>query len=185
MAGEIFRKTESGLAALRSHGALEPRWRTLMVLVNGERTVEDLSTQLGTDPRPALLQLRELGLIELIRRVVGPAPAAPRPVAPPPTAAARPSSPAAPLPQPAPPPAAQAPVPPANEAALLRARQVQALDMLHGYFGPGADDLAAPLLQARSLAAFREALGPLQEKLAVYQGKKRAAELIRPLIADA
>ncbi|MFO1338553.1 MAG: hypothetical protein U1F53_10000 [Burkholderiaceae bacterium] len=166
MAGEIFRKTEAGLAALRQHGALEPRWRTLMVLVNGERTVEVLRQQLGQDPRPALLQLREQGLVELARRVVPPPVAAPAP---------RP-----PAPAPAPAPAA----PPADEARQLRARQSQALDLLQRNFGPGADELAEPLLRARSLAAFGDALAPLQEKLAVYQGKKRAAELIRSLMFD-
>ncbi len=185
MAGEIFRKTEAGLAALRSHGALEPRWRTLMILVNGERTVEALRQQLGQDPRPALLQLREQGLVELARREALPPAAAPSPRVPAPAPAPSPvRPPAAPAAPPVPAPSAAPAAATADEAPLLRARQTQALNLLMRNFGPGGEDMAEPLMQARSLAEFRAALTPLLEKLAVYQGKKRAAELIRSLLPD-
>ena len=167
MAREVFRKTEAGTQALRERASLEPRLRTMLILVNGKLSIDELQTQLGTDPRDTLRLLLARGLIERLPPPVAkvdvplPAEAAPAPVAPPPPPAAPPD---------------------AQQTQQLRELQTQALEMLRTYFGPWGDELAEPVLTTRTLAAYREALGPLQEKLAVYQGKKRAAELIAGIL---
>ena len=161
MAREVFRKTEAGTQALRERASLEPRLRTMLILVNGKLSIDELQAQLGTDPRDTLRLLLARGLIERL---------------PPP-----------PLKVDVPLPAEAAPAPPplppdAQQAQQLRELQTQALEMLRTYFGPWGDELAEPVLSTRTLATYREALGPLQEKLAVYQGKKRAAELIAGIL---
>lgn len=170
MAREVFRKTETGAAALRERASLEPRLRTMLILVNGKLSIEELQAQLGTDPRDTLRLLLARGLIERlplpVAKVDVPLPAEPPAAAPPP-------------PAPAPPPdAPQGP----QQAQQLRELQTRALEMLRTYFGPWGDELAEPVLSTRTLEAYRQALGPLQERLAVYQGKKRAVELIAGIL---
>lgn len=169
MAREIFRKTEAGALALRDRAALEPRLRTMLILVNGKLSIEELQAQLGTDPRDTLRLLLARGLIERL----------PLPVAKVDVPLPAPAAPADPTPTQ---PLAPAPPPDAQQAQQLRELQTRALEMLRTYFGPWGDELAEPMLATRTLAAYRQALGPLQERLAVYQGRKRAAELIAGIL---
>jgi hypothetical protein len=169
MARELFRKTEAGLAALKDRAALEPRLRTMLILINGRFTVEELQAQLGVDPIDTLRVLVARGLIE---RVPGPKPAGESPPPPPP--------PVAPTPATAPAPA-DASAAPSAALQALRAAQLRALDLLERYFGPGGREMAMPLLQAKDAAGFNAALASAQERLAIYQGKKRAAEVVNSL----
>lgn len=166
MAREVFRKTEAGTQALRERASLEPRLRTMLILVNGKLSIDELQAQLGTDPRDTLRLLLARGLIERL-------PPPPLKVDVPLPAEAAPAPPAAPLPR---------ALPDATSVPQLRELQTRTLEMLRTYFGPWGDELAEPVLSTRTLATYREALGPLQEKLAVYQGKKRAAELIAGIL---
>ncbi len=64
----VFRKTQSGQEEIqqRRHG-LNPRQRRVLILIDGQRTVEQLREVVTTDDLTHLLaELEELGLIELV-----------------------------------------------------------------------------------------------------------------------
>ncbi len=71
----VFRKTQKGHAEFDSSArALPPKLRTVLVLVDGKRSVRDLRTMLPLATPQALADLRTLGLIEVVQ------PASPRPL---------------------------------------------------------------------------------------------------------
>lgn len=90
----IYRKTAAGAEEVRLRQAgLDPRTRSLLILVNGELAASVLAQRLGDDTRVRLTRLQALGLIETPPAVVaavdsahvGSDPPAMRPSAPAPT----------------------------------------------------------------------------------------------------
>lgn len=71
---------------------------------------------------------------------------------------------------------------PGNEPALdLPAAQARALALLESLFGPGGGNHGEALRRARDAQAFEQALQGVQEALSVYQGRRRAALLLRQI----
>lgn len=166
MQREIFRKTDAGHAEVRTRAlGLDARTRGLLILANGELTVEQLGQRVGFDPLRTLVALLEQGLLE----AVAPAPRA-RPAA----AAAAPAAPPRPTPAAAPaPPAAPNPLLPDD----LPAARTRALTALMPHYGPDALRMAEPLRSAVTPQEFARALATLRETMAVHMGKRMAEQL--------
>lgn len=160
MGGEVFRKTAAGLAEVRGRAlGLDMRTRGLLILANGELSVEQLAQHVGFDPQRTLMALLGAGLIE-------PVPAASRP-RPAPAAEARPAP-------PAPPPAPQRhPLEPED----LAAARTRALTLLSPHYGPDAVRMAEPLRGAVTPAEFARALATLRDTMSVHMGRKLAEKL--------
>lgn len=176
MQRETFRKTVAGHAELRDRArGLDARTRTLLILANGELSVEELGARVGFQPLPVLLALAADGLLEPVTL---------------PSRAKTPVRPAPPPPPPAPssPPAA-APTPDASLQALLpadlAAARTRALTALTPHYGPDALRMAAPLRTAPTPQEFAAALSTLRETLAVHMGRKRAEQLVRQIVQGA
>lgn len=177
MDATIFRKTEAGRAALAARDpALDPRTRTVLILVNGELDRGALGERLGGTPDAALQRLLALGLVE-------PAPArTPRPL---PRATTATPADASTAPAPAPTPAP--PVTPglaADRTAWRDAAHRRALHELGPWYGPDAAAMAAPLHAALDEAALQRALRRLGESLSVIMGTPRAQALLARIRGD-
>jgi hypothetical protein len=166
MQRDIFRKTDAGHAEIRSRAlGLDARTRGLLILVNGELTVGELTARVGFDPAEMLVRFVGAGLVE---RVASGAPKL-RPAPAPVPAEARHA--------PAPP--AAAPAPPeflTNDAAAAWRR---ALVELAPHYGPDAELVAAPLRSAKTPEQFAAALAEVRDKLSVFLGRKGADQMAR------
>lgn len=151
----LLQKTERGRQMLQSHSpALDARSRQLLVLCNGRLPTTALRALFGTSTDDLLQGLRGQGLIAPVEPEAAPAPAAP------------------------PPPDPQAEREPALDLPAARAR---ALALLESLFGPGGGSHGEAVSRARDAQAFEQALQGVQEALSVYQGRKRAALLLRQI----
>lgn len=160
----VFRKTAAGLAEVRQRAlGLDARTRGVLILANGELSVEQLAQHVGFDPLRTLMSLLGAGLLEPVASAprVRPAVAAPESLAAPEPAAPRAPHPLAP--------------------ADLDAARTRALAALVPHYGPDAVRLAAPLRAASSADGFALALAELQDTLAVHMGRKLAAQLARQI----
>lgn len=177
MDGTIFRKTEAGRAALAARDpALDPRTRTVLILVNGELGLGALGERLGGPPAAELQRLLRLGLVE-------PAPGRPpRPTPRPGTQATErraeassgsPGSPATPP-----------PLSPERQAWRDAAHR-RALRELGPWYGPDATGMAAPLRAAGDEATLHRALQRLGESLSVIMGTPRAQALMARIRGEA
>ena len=152
----IYRKTAKGVLEIETRALkLAPRFRNLLILVDGRRSDDELAGLVTGTGEQALQALAEAGLIEAIgmtARIDPPEPA--RTAAP---------APAAPRPAPAPP-------PPGFEA-----RRQEAVRTLLHLVGPMGEPLALKLERARSQDEFK----PLLETAAqiVINTRGRAAAL--------
>lgn len=156
MVSPTYRKTPAGVSAIRERLAgLDARARTLLILCNGLLGEQALAAQMKQPVHALLAQLCQQGLLE----AVSPPRALPT--------VARPAPAAAPAPTPAPQPLEQHPA--------LMQRAWRALEPL---FGPGTEDRLQALQQARTPAQVRRALDDLRDALAIYRGRRNAAELI-------
>ena len=163
MAREVFRKTAAGVAEVRSRAlGLDARTRGLLILANGELTVEQLGQQVGFDPLRTITALVGAGLLELV-----PGAARPRPPVPPvPTS---PPVPARALAAPA--------APHLLEPAELGAARTRTLVTLTPHYGPDALRMAEPLRSAATPAEFARALVALRETMTVHMGRQLAERL--------
>jgi len=164
MQRDVFRKTDAGHAEIRSRAlGFDARTRGLLILVNGELTVDELAARVGFDPAQALVRFLGAGLIERV-------------------ASAAPKLRPAPAPAPAKPPAA-APAAPAPPAELMpsdaAAAWRRALVELSPHYGPDAELVAAPLRSAATPQQFAAALAEVRDRLSVFLGRKGAEELAR------
>jgi type IV secretory pathway VirB10-like protein len=165
MSNLVFRKTENGKAEISQRRAgLAAATRQLLILVNGVDNVQTLQTKGLGDVRSHLDTLLAMQMIEPVPSVKAVAPPAANPVAPPPVA------------PPAPPP----PPLPEDQQRLL-ALQRRAYQTLQPHFGPDTPIVAQAMLAARSLVEFRDALGGIEAKLAIYMGRKQAAREVDAL----
>ncbi len=158
----VYRKSSAGQEALaRRDPALTLRLRSLLILVDGKRTVEELArlSAAQTEIDSLMTQLLDLGMAEPVTATAG-ASAAPAPALAP--VAAAPAGPAAAAVPGAP---AAAPAPAAPPLPLEEARRV-AVRRLSDLLGPTADDMCMRIEAARTpqefLAAVKRAEGTLR-----------------------
>ena len=176
MSSQVFRKTESGKAEIaRRQAELSPATRTVLIMVNGNDSVNVLAARGLPQLQGHLETLLALGLIE-------PVVARSAPVAPPPPAVTLPAV-----------------APPANDAERavsapgsvsahagpagpgLDTLRRKALVHLGNHFGPDTPLVAQALLGARSVTEFNAALDGIESKLAIYLGRKQAARELQAL----
>lgn len=155
MAGEVFRKTAAGLAEVRARAlGLDTRTRGLLILANGELTMQQLAERVGFDPQRSVMALIGAGLLEQVAAASKPRPAA----ASPPPAPTRPQ---------------RHPLEPSD----LAAARTRALTVLSPHYGPDAVRMAEPLRSAVTPGEFARALDTLRETMSVHMGRKLAAQL--------
>lgn len=166
MSREIFRKTAAGHAEVRNRAlGLDARTRGLLILANGELTVEQLAQRVGFDPVRTIMALVGAGLLEQVAmamRVRAAAAADSEPAAP---EAAAPAEPAAPAP------------PHPLEPDDLAAARTRALTLLMPHYGPDALRMAEPLRSAVTPGEFARALEELRETMKIHMGRKMAERL--------
>lgn len=93
----VYAKTELGRQALSSrHAGLGPRLRSLLIMVDGQRSVAAFDELLGTPAAPLLAQLAEQGWVSADAGSHSEAPPEPAPAAPVPVPASVPGEAAAP-----------------------------------------------------------------------------------------
>ncbi len=180
----IYHKSAKGAEALASRGiALSPKLRSMLILCNGKRRVDEL-LRLGEglrEPEWLLEQLEFDGYIEPGPMREGP-PSTPAPLftpsSPAPLAAAPPAGPpeaftgetfvvSSPAPL-----GGSAPVVPLTQAQEFAVRRL--LDLL----GPAADDLCGTIEAARTAPEFRAALGQTERILRTFVGPELAAQFV-------
>jgi hypothetical protein len=150
----IFRKTAKGTQELQTRAfKLQPRLRSALVLVDGQRSAAALQQMFGDQCNEFLQALLDGGFIE--------AAGVARP------AAARPAAPAAAAPAPAPAPAAA----PARPVAAFETSRREAIRDLIGRLGPMAEALALKMERARNV----DELQPLLDTAAQIIGNVRGA----------
>lgn len=158
-----FQKSAKGLQALAARDpALTPKLRSLLIMVDGKRTSEDLAkvaAALG-DPRQMLAQLMDLGFIE------GSMPSA----SPPASAAATP-------------PQAAAPVASAHPTVPLKEAQRFAVRKLTDLLGPTGESLCLRIESARTPAEFNQALHRAEQVLKDFGGQRMADSFARDMEA--
>lgn len=148
----VYRKTARGAAALATRsGALAPRARMALILVNGHDSLALLAGKLGADAVALVEMLFDGGLVEEVVPEAAPAPPAPPP----------------------------APAVPADER--LAALKRKAIVRLTPHFGPDVDVVCRPLLAAATNEAYGAALAAIESKLAIYLGRKGAGSLLADL----
>lgn len=192
MTAPLYRKTDAGRTEVRERRAgLDSRSRSLLILCNGQLDEAALEDQLSGPVTGLLQDLVARGLLE-------PAPTAAKP-APQPSIAAPPPRPprtaapkatllrmAAPLRQRvAPKPATATPAPVASPTTAVGVPETlpdivrRGWQSLEPLFGPGTAERMAPIQRAGHAADLRQALDELRDTLAIYRGRKAAAELVR------
>ena len=178
MSSGVFQKTESGKAEIaRRQAGLSPATRTVLIMVNGNDSVNVLAARGLPQLQGHLDTLLALGLIEPV--VARAAPVAPP--LPPPAVTQSPVVPPvieAPLTAPAP---ASVPAQAATAGPGLDALRRQAMAYLGNHFGPDTPLVAQALLGARSVAEFNAALDGIESQLAIYLGRKQAARELQAL----
>ncbi|MGM9427421.1 hypothetical protein [Hydrogenophaga sp. MI9] len=170
MASPVYRKTTTGKEEISARRAgLSPTTRRVLIMVNGNDSVNTLAAQGVPDIVSHIDTLLALRLIEGVEAAAAPEPrpavGAPAPVVAPPP--------------PAPPPAPAAP--PSEEDRRLLAAQRLAMQRLVQHFGPDTVTVAQSLLAARSIAQYLAALDGIQAKLAIYMGRKQAEREVQEL----
>lgn len=143
----IFRKTAKGAAEIetRAH-RLAPRMRSLLILVDGRRDVDDLKSLIAQQAEETLKALADQGFIEAVGETVKATGAAPPAAQPAPIVAARTT---------------------ADFEALRRA----AVRAMNDSLGPSGESLALRMEKARTL----EELQPLLSMAAKLIGAARGA----------
>lgn len=153
-----YRKTAKGSEAMAHRDrALQPRLRSLLILVDGKRTADELSRMAPTSFEECMDQLLQLGLVEPAE---APSPTAPQP-------------------------AASAPAPVAAEAAagtvtLAEAQRI-AVRRLSDLLGPVSDDICMLIERTRSAAEFMGALHKAEQLVDSNLGSARAQEFAQEM----
>lgn len=158
-ADPVYAKTESGRAELLGRtGTLRGRLRAALIVVNGQAPVSALQQVIGGDAATLLAELCALGHIEIVD------------VATRERADAQASA-----------PDSVAEAGGASAGPLLDVRRADAIRRLVPHFGPDVGVVARPLLQAADATAFDRALEGIEQKLALYLGRREAARTLAGL----
>jgi len=164
----VYRKTAAGQEALAHRDpSLNLRLRSVLILVDGKRSMEELARlSAGGDVEGLLSQLASQGLVEPVGAAPAPSPApADSPATP--TAASTASAPAA---------AAAAP-----RAMTLQEAQRAAVRCLTDLLGPGAEDLCLRIEAARTPHDFLALTRRAETTLRNVGGPQMAATFLRSL----
>ncbi len=170
----IYRKTAKGHSEIetRAH-RLSPRLRSVLIMIDGRRSDEDVRKLIPQYGDETLRLLDEQGFIEIIG-ITQDLPAA-RPMNG--AAAARPMNGAsAPLPPPAAAPAAPPPAAPAISPREFEATRAQAVRLFTDMVGPMAEALAIKMERARSPDELRTLVQTAQRIIGNARGGQAAAE---------
>lgn len=156
----IYRKTAKGQHELDTRALkLAPRFRSVLILVDGRRTDEDLQRVMPQADTVALEALAAGGFIEAIAVTQEPRPALARPPAPPPAAA------------------------PAS-GDVWRQRRAVAVRTLTDLVGPLAEPFAMRMENAASEADFRAAVESAARVLADMRGRQAALDYVQRFTAQ-
>jgi len=162
----IYRKTAKGQTEIETRALkLAPRFRSLLILVDGRRSDLELAALMPQAGTEALQALAEGGFIEAIGLTADtPVPGASRPVA-----------------APAAPPAAP---PPAATGMPFEQRRREAVRALIDQIGPMAEALALRMERARDFDELKPLLATAAQVLANTRGRAVAAEFSRRFETD-
>lgn len=173
----VFRKSPAGRDELKARsGLIDAAARALLILINGQDSLQEVQRKLGRDVAPPLQALVDKGLVEAV------------PLAAPVSSPVSPQF-AATAPQPLQQQQQFAPAPPAS-AATTEAEQFAAWAAatrreirirLAPHFGADLMIVLEPLMKADTPKAVRAAIDALENKLALYMGRKAAAQLFADL----
>lgn len=162
--GTVYQKSGKGSQALATRDpALTPKLRSMLILVDGKRTVEELAklaAMLG-DPEELLAQLVQLEMVQ-------PCASAPAPLAA--------SSAPAPLA------ASSAPAPLAGAVTLPEAQRF-AVRRLTDLLGPTAEELCLRIEHTRNAVDFAAAIKKAEAVLRDFKGAEAAATFAREMLA--
>lgn len=180
MPAAVYRKTPAGKEEISKRKAgLSPAERQVLIVVNGNESLTALAGLGLTDLEQHLFRLLNLGLIEQIAgaplKAAMSALAAGVSRSSAPTAAPASASVVAPAPAPA--------FKIENETEIVRALQRQAGKKLVYHFGPDTATIAQKMLLAETLVEFNQSLDEIESKLAIYLGRRKAADEIAELKA--
>jgi hypothetical protein len=149
-----YHKSAKGSEAIATRtAAMTPKMRSMLILVDGKRSFDELAKLGGMlgDPEQTLSQLLELGFIEPVAGVAAPAPAPARPAS-------------------APAPASAHPTVPLADAKRYAVRRLT--DLL----GPGAEDLCIRIEGTKNAADFLAALQKAENVVREFSGQQAAAQ---------
>lgn len=150
-----YRKTPKGVDEVQTRAhRLPPRARGALILVDGQRTDEELARLIPVQAAETLAALAEAGFIEVIGATPAPAASATPPTAPPP--ARQPD---------------------------FKLVQREAVRRLVELVGPSADDLAIRMEGARSMDQLRPLLVHARSLISNVRGAQPAADYIAALSA--
>lgn len=160
----IYQKSAKGTQALATRdAALTPKLRSMLILVDGKRSVEELAkmaTMLG-DPEQLLAQLQQLEMVAPSATASAPAPlaasSAPAPLA-----------------------GSSAPAPLAAAVTLQEAQRF-AVRRLTDLLGPTAEELCLRIEHTRSAADFAVAIKKAEAILRDFSGADAAAAFAREM----
>lgn len=166
----IYRKTAKGQSEIETRALkLAPRFRSLLILVDGRRSDRELTALMPQAGDEALAALAQAGLIEAIGLTADtPVPPAPRVATPP-----------APPPSPAPASAAAHSPADARTDMPFEQRRRESVRMLIDYVGPMAEALAMRMERARSIDELTPLLATAAQVLANTRGRAVATEFSR------
>lgn len=154
----IYRKTAKGHAEIETRALrLPPRLRGALIVVDGQRTVEDLAKLIPGDAVQTLEQLLADGFIEVFAVL------ADRPPAPPPPATAVPRK-------------------PAPAASPLDNRKREAVRYLNDRLGPSAETLAIKIERAASTDELQPLLTQAAQVLRNFGGAAAADPFVERFI---
>jgi len=164
--GTVYQKSGKGTQALASRdAALTPKLRSMLILVDGKRTVEELAklaAMLG-DPEQLLAQLAQLEMVQPCASASAPAPlaasSAPAPLA-----------------------ASSAPAPLAGAVTLPEAQRF-AVRRLTDLLGPTAEELCLRIEHTRNAVDFAAAIKKAEAMLRDFKGAEAAATFAREMLA--
>lgn len=159
----IYRKTAKGQAEIetRAH-RLAPRLRGALIMVDGQRSVDDLMKLVAGDADAALQQLLIDGFIDVFAVL-----------------ADRPAAAAAPAPAPAPAPAAP------KAGASLDSIKRDAVRYLNDKLGPAAESVAIKIERAKSMTELQPLLSQAAQLLQNFNGASAAEPFIARFIRTA
>lgn len=174
----IYRKTARGQTEIETRALkLAPRFRSLLILVDGRRSDRELTTLMPLAGTEALQALADGGFIEAIGLTADtPRPGAVRAVVAPPAPA--------PAPAPAPVLPASAPAAPAAPGMPFEQRRREAVRALLDQVGPMAESLAMRMERAPDLDQLKPLLATAAQVLANTRGRAAAAEFSRRFETD-
>lgn len=154
----IYRKTAKGQAEIetRAH-RLPPRLRGALIMVDGQRSVDDLAKLVPGDAQAALQQLLDDGFIDVFAVLA--------------------DRPPAPAPSPSPSPA------PARTGPSIESTKRDAVRYINEKLGPAGEGIAIKIERAKSMAELQPLLGQAAQVLHSFGGSGASQPFISRFIS--